>query len=107
MGEKKMSKPFMLQAPLFLAVMLASACSVQRVDEAAARAEATAESDSRYAAIQHNKQQELRDTVIFRDKPGVSTQPVVARRGIPSKCYCEVAYRPAGSVGIAEIAQYR
>ncbi|KEZ64639.1 secretin, partial [Pseudomonas amygdali pv. tabaci str. ATCC 11528] len=57
--------------------------------------------------IQRNKQQqERRDTVIFSDKPWVSTQPVVARRGIPSKYDCEVAYRPAGSVGIAEIAQY-
>ncbi|KPY09259.1 Type IV pilus protein [Pseudomonas coronafaciens pv. oryzae] len=44
--------------------------------------------------------------MIFSDKPWVSTQPVVARRGIPSKYDCEVAYRPAGSVGIAEIAQY-
>ncbi|UOF21373.1 PilN family type IVB pilus formation outer membrane protein [Pseudomonas syringae] len=102
-----MSMPFMRQTALSLAVLTASACSVQRVDEAAARAEATADSAGRYAAIQRNKQQQdRRDTVIFSDKPWVSTQPVVARRGLPSKYDCEVAYRPAGSVGIAEIAQY-
>ncbi|MDU8358494.1 PilN family type IVB pilus formation outer membrane protein [Pseudomonas syringae group sp. J309-1] len=102
-----MIKPFMRQTALSLAVTFVSACSVQRVDEAAARAEATAESAGRFAAIQRNKQQqEHRETVIFSDKPWVSTQPVVARRGIPSKYDCEVAYRPAGSVGIAEIAQY-
>ncbi|NVL31365.1 PilN family type IVB pilus formation outer membrane protein, partial [Pseudomonas syringae pv. actinidiae] len=102
-----MSKPVMRQTALCLAILLASACSVQRVDEAAARAEATAETAGQYAAIQRNKQQqERRDTVIFSDKPWVSTQPVVARRGIPSKYDCEVEYRRVGSVGIAEIAQY-
>ncbi|RMM78600.1 Type II and III secretion system protein [Pseudomonas syringae pv. maculicola] len=78
-----MSRPFMRQTALCVAILLASACSVQRVDEAAARAEATAETAGQYAAIQRNKQQqERRDTVIFSDKLWVSTQPVVARRGI-------------------------
>ncbi|WP_263270417.1 PilN family type IVB pilus formation outer membrane protein [Pseudomonas phytophila] len=100
-------KPVTRLTTLSIAALLASACSVQRVDEAAARAEATAETAGQYAAILRNKQQqERRDTVIFSDKPWVSTQPVTARRGIPTKFDCEVAYRPAGSVGIAEIAQY-
>lgn len=43
--------PFMRQTALSLAVLSASACSVQRVGEAAARAEATADSAGRYAAI--------------------------------------------------------
>ncbi|UXZ99086.1 PilN family type IVB pilus formation outer membrane protein [Pseudomonas phytophila] len=102
-----MMKPVTRLTTLSIAALLASACSVQRVDEAAARAEATAETAGQYAAILRNKQQqERRDTVIFSDKPWVSTQPVTARRGIPTKFDCEVAYRPAGSVGIAEIAQY-
>ncbi|MCQ9390975.1 PilN family type IVB pilus formation outer membrane protein [Pseudomonas viridiflava] len=92
---------------LGVTALIAAGCSVQRVDEAAARAKATANQAGQYAAILRNKQQqERRDTVIFSNKPWVSTQPVVARRGIPAKYDCHVDYRAAGSVGIAEIAQY-
>lgn len=102
-----MMKSLMRLSTLGLAVALASGCSVKRVDEAVERAEANAEQAAQYSAMLRNKQQqERRETVIFSDKPWVSTQPVAAKRGLPTKFDCEVAYRPAGSVGITEIAQY-
>lgn len=100
-----MTLPLRLSA-LAAALLLAS-CSVQRVDESAQRAENDAAMASQYAALLRNQQQQpKRETVVFSDKPWVSTQPVVAKRGMPSALDCELSYRPSGSVGITEIAQY-
>lgn len=100
-----MTHPLRLSA-LAAALLLAS-CSVQRVDESAQRAENDAAMASQYAAVLRNQQQQpKRETVVFSDKPWVSTQPVVAKRGMPSALDCELSYRPSGSVGITEIAQY-
>lgn len=100
-----MTHPLRLSA-LAAALLLAS-CSVQRVDESAQRAENDAAMASQYAALLRNQQQQpKRETVVFSDKPWVSTQPVVAKRGMPSALDCELSYRPSGSVGITEIAQY-
>jgi len=100
-----MTHPLRLSA-LAAALLLAS-CSVQRVDESAQRAENDAAMVSQYAALLRNQQQQpKRETVVFSDKPWVSTQPVVAKRGMPSALDCELSYRPSGSVGITEIAQY-
>ncbi|WP_288501782.1 PilN family type IVB pilus formation outer membrane protein, partial [uncultured Pseudomonas sp.] len=87
--------------------LLLASCSVQRVDESAQRADNDAAMASQYAAVLRNQQQQpKRETVVFSDKPWVSTQPVVAKRGMPSALDCELSYRPSGSVGITEIAQY-
>lgn len=100
-----MTRPLRLSA-LAAALLLAS-CSVQRVDESAQRAENDAAMASQYAALLRNQQQQpKRETVVFSDKPWVSTQPVAAKRGMPSALDCDLSYRPSGSVGITEIAQY-
>ncbi|KTT32407.1 secretin [Pseudomonas oryzihabitans] len=92
---------------LATAVLLASCSSVQRIDEAAGRATLQGQEASSYAAVLRNQQAEpKRDTVVFSDKPWVSTQPLVARRGLPTASDCELVYRPSGSVGLTEIAGY-
>ena len=92
---------------LATAVLLASCSSVQRVDEAAGRATLQGQEASSYAAVLRNQQAEpKRDTVVFSDKPWVSTQPLVARRGLPTASDCELVYRSSGSVGLTEIAGY-
>ncbi|MFJ5299235.1 PilN family type IVB pilus formation outer membrane protein [Pseudomonas sp. NPDC088368] len=92
---------------LSLVLMLVTSCSVQRVNDSAQRAENAADRASDYAAIVRNQQQTPpRDTVVFSDKPWVSTQPIVAKRGLPIALDCDLVYRPATSVGINDIAQY-
>lgn len=92
---------------LATAVLLASCSSVQRIDEAAGRATLQGQEASSYATVLRNQQAEpKRDTVVFSDKPWVSTQPLVARRGLPTASDCELVYRPSGSVGLTEIAGY-
>lgn len=92
---------------LATAVLLASCSSVQRIDKAAGRATLQGQEASSYAAVLRNQQAEpKRDTVVFSDKPWVSTQPLVARRGLPTASDCELVYRPSGSVGLTEIAGY-
>ena len=92
---------------LATAVLLASCSSVQHIDEAAGRATLQGQQASSYAAVLRNQQAEpKRDTVVFSDKPWVSTQPLVARRGLPTASDCELVYRPSESVGLTEIAGY-
>ncbi len=94
-------------AALSLIVALISACAVQRVNESASRAESDAATASQYSRFLRNQQQEpARDTVVFSDKPWVSTQPMVAKRGLPLTMDCDITYRPSYSVGIAEVARY-
>jgi len=88
-------------------LLLVSCSSLQRVDDSAARADLQGQDAARYAAVLRNQQAEpKRDTVVFSDKPWVSTQPLVARRGLPTASDCELVYRPSGSVGLNEIAGY-
>ncbi|WP_016971652.1 PilN family type IVB pilus formation outer membrane protein [Pseudomonas tolaasii] len=92
---------------LSLIVGLISACAVQRVNESASRAESDAATASQYSRFLRNQQQEpARDTVVFSDKPWVSTQPMVAKRGLPLTMDCDITYRPSYSVGITEVARY-
>ncbi len=92
---------------LSLTVSLASACAVQRVNESASRAESDAATASQYSRFLRNQQQEpTRDTVVFSDKPWVSKQPMVAKRGLPLTMDCDITYRPSYNVGIAEVARY-
>ncbi|MBI6855929.1 PilN family type IVB pilus formation outer membrane protein [Pseudomonas cichorii] len=100
-----MSKPSQLVG-IALCLMVAS-CSMQRVDESIDRAEASASEASEYAEILRNRQAaQKRETVVFSQKPYVSIKPLTAKHGIPSNLDCDVAYRPAESVSINEIAQY-
>jgi type IVB pilus formation R64 PilN family outer membrane protein len=80
---------------------------VQRVNESASRAESDAATASQYSRFLRNQQQEpTRDTVVFSDKPWVSKQPMVAKRGLPLTMDCDITYRPSYNVGIAEVARY-
>ncbi|QLG94692.1 PilN family type IVB pilus formation outer membrane protein [Pseudomonas yamanorum] len=92
---------------LSMTVVLISACAVQRVNESVSRAENDAATASQYSRFLRNQQQEpARDTVVFSDKPWVSTQPMVAKRGLPLTMDCDITYRPSYNVGISEVAQY-
>jgi type IVB pilus formation R64 PilN family outer membrane protein len=92
---------------LSLIVTLLSSCSLQRVNESASRAENEAATASQYSRFLQNQQQEpARATVVFSDKPWVSKQPMVAKRGLPLTMDCSITYRPSYNVGIAEIARY-
>lgn len=74
---------------LAIAVLLVSCSSVQRVDEAAGCATLQGQEASSYTAVLRNQQAEpKRDTVLFSDKPWVSTQPLVARCGLPTATDC-------------------
>ncbi|MCF5097648.1 PilN family type IVB pilus formation outer membrane protein [Pseudomonas gessardii] len=90
-----------------LVVALISSCSLQRVNESAGRAENDAATASQYSRFLRNQQQEpARETVVFSDKPWVSKQPMVAKRGLPLTMDCDITYRPSYNVGIAEVAHY-
>ncbi|SHN12601.1 type IVB pilus formation outer membrane protein, R64 PilN family [Pseudomonas asturiensis] len=99
--------PLLKFGGLSLALLLISSCSMQRISESAKRADEVAEQASGYAAVSRNQlQPSPRDTVVFSDKPWVSTKPIVAKRGLPISADCELIYRPTSSVGINDIAQY-
>ena len=92
---------------LGVAVLLCSSCSLQPVSESSRRAEQDAVEASRYAALARHQQPEPpRETVIFSDKPWVSTRPIIAKRGLPAALDCERTYRPAGAVSISDVAQF-
>ncbi len=92
---------------LSLIVALVSSCSLQRVNESVSRAENDAAKASQYSRFLRNQQQEpARDTVVFSDKPWVSKQPMVAKRGLPLTMDCDITYSPSYNVGIAEVAHY-
>ena len=84
---------------------LLSSCSLQRVNESVARAEQEAATASQYSRFLRNQQQEpARDTVVFSNKPWVSKQPMMAKRGLPLPLDCDITYSPSYKVDIAEIA---
>ncbi|MDR9863441.1 PilN family type IVB pilus formation outer membrane protein [Pseudomonas baetica] len=102
-----MMKSFFKMSSMVIALLLCTSCSLQRVTESANRAERDGAEASQYSAIARNQQPEpQRETVVFSNKPWVSTQPVVAKRGLPSALDCEKSYRPAGSVSINDVAQF-
>lgn len=102
-----MMHSFFKMSVVAIALMLCSSCSLQPVTESSQRAERDAAEASRYAAIARNQQPEPhRETVVFSNKPWVSTQPVVAKRGLPSALDCERSYRPSSSVTINDVAQF-
>ena len=91
-------------APIALALL--SSCAVQRVNESFDRAEFQGRTAGQYNKFLQNQQpQQNRDTVVFSNKPWVSTEPLVTRRGLPFSLDRNVSYRPAGSVSINDVAQ--
>lgn len=89
-----------------LAVMFFTACSVQRVNESAERADKTGAEAAGLAESLRKRSEQKRPTVVFSDKPWVSTQPVAATRGLPAALDCEKTYRPTDSVSITDVAQF-
>ncbi|WP_426428071.1 PilN family type IVB pilus formation outer membrane protein [Pseudomonas palmensis] len=89
-----------------IALALLSSCAVQRVNESFDRAEFQGRTASQYNKFLQNQQpQQNRDTVVFSNKPWVSTEPLVTRRGLPFSLDRDIAYRPAGPVSITDVAQ--
>ncbi|MGE8113863.1 PilN family type IVB pilus formation outer membrane protein [Pseudomonas sp. NPDC086566] len=89
-----------------IALALLSSCAVQRVNESFDRAEFQGRTASQYNKFLHNQQpQQNRDTVVFSNKPWVSTEPLVTRRGLPFSLDRDIYYRPAGPVSITDVAQ--
>ncbi|MDF5811796.1 hypothetical protein P4118_10845 [Pseudomonas aeruginosa] len=80
-----------------------ASCSVTRVNESADRVEATADSASTIAAQMRNTRPDRRDTVVFSDKPWVSTKPLSVSHTLSSDCI--VTWRPAGAASLQEAAQ--
>lgn len=91
--------------PLTIAIL--AGCAVQRVNESFDRADFQGRTAGQYNKYLQNQQpQQPRDTVVFSNKPWVSTQPLVSKRGLPFSMDQDIAYRPAGAVSISEVAQY-
>jgi type IVB pilus formation R64 PilN family outer membrane protein len=89
-----------------IALALVSSCAVQRVNESFDRAELQGRTAGQYNKFLQNQQpQQNRDTVVFSNRPWVSTEPLVTRRGLPFSLDRNVAYRPAGPVSISDVAQ--
>lgn len=89
-----------------VASALLSSCAVQRVNESFDRAEFQGRTAGQYTKFLQNQQpQQNRDTVVFSNKPWVSTEPLVTRRGLPFSLDRDIAYRPAGPVSITDVAQ--
>ncbi|MGP0172702.1 PilN family type IVB pilus formation outer membrane protein [Pseudomonas sp. NCHU5208] len=88
-------------------VVLLSSCTLQRVDESISRTEQTGATARQYTALLRNQRAESsRETVVFSDKPWVSTQPLITKRGLPQSLNRDIAYRPSSPVTITEVAQY-
>ncbi|MBW6332160.1 PilN family type IVB pilus formation outer membrane protein, partial [Pseudomonas aeruginosa] len=96
-----MRAPLKNLLPCLLIPALAS-CSVTRVNESADRVEATADSASSIAAQVRNTRPDRRDTVVFTDKPWVSTKPLSVSHTLSSDCI--VTWRPAGAASLQEAA---
>lgn len=89
-----------------IALALLSSCAVQRVNESFDRAEFQGRTAGQYTKFLQNQQpQQKRDTVVFSNKPWVSTEPLVTKRGLPFSLDRDIAYRPAGPVSITDVAQ--
>ncbi|MBC2658116.1 PilN family type IVB pilus formation outer membrane protein [Pseudomonas sp. MSSRFD41] len=94
-------------AAVLVTLPLISSCAVQRVNDSASRAENEASTARQYNGYLQNQQPEpARDTVIFSEKPWVSTQPLVTKRGLPLNLDRDIAYRPASAVSLSEVAQF-
>ncbi|MDZ4020671.1 hypothetical protein PssiTeo3_40680 [Pseudomonas sichuanensis] len=101
-----MKSPWVRWALTPITLAMLSSCAVQRVNESFDRAELDGRTASQYNKFLQNQQpQQNRDTVVFSNKPWVSTEPLVTRRGLPFSLDRDIAYRPAGAVSISDVAQ--
>lgn len=90
-----------------IAMVMLTSCALQRVNESFDRSEYQGRTAGQYNKYLQNQQpQQARETVVFSNKPWVSTQPLVSRRGLPFALDADIAYRPAGAVSITQLAQY-
>ncbi|MBN8804865.1 MAG: hypothetical protein J0H81_07165, partial [Sphingopyxis terrae] len=90
--EEMTARPWVRWAILPLALFMSS-CSLQRVNDSVARAELEGKSAGQYTKYLQNLQPEqARDTVVFSNKPWVSTQPLVTKRGLPRKGQAQADY---------------
>lgn len=93
-------------AVLTLLALVVTGCGIKRVDESMQRSEAAAGSASAIAASLRNTQIEpRRDTVVYSDKPWVSTRPIVAKRGLAPHQDCRFIWKPTASVTLQQAAQ--
>lgn len=100
-------RPWVHLAILPVSLLWLSSCSLQRVDDSISRTEQTSETARQYTALLRNQRAEpARETVVFSDKPWVSTQPLITKRGLPQSLNRDIAYRPTSPVTITEVAQY-
>lgn len=89
-----------------MALALVSSCAVQRVNESFDRAEVQGQTADQYTRLLQSQQpHQNRATVVFSNKPWVSTEPLITRRGLPFNLDRNISYRPAGPVSIADVAQ--
>lgn len=90
-----------------IAMAMLTSCALQRVNESFDRSEYEGRTAGQYSKYLQNQQpQQARETVVFSNKPWVSTQPLVSKRGLPFALDADIAYRPAGAVSISQLAQY-
>lgn len=91
---------------LTLLALVVTGCGIKRVDESMQRSEAMAGSASAIAASLRNTQIEpKRDTVVYSDRPWVSTRPIVAKRGLAPHQDCRFIWKPTGSVTLQQAVQ--
>lgn len=90
-----------------IAMAMLTSCALQRVNESFDRSEYQGRTAEQYNKYLRNQQpQQARETVVFSNKPWVSTQPLVNKRGLPFSLDADIVYRPAGAVTITDLAQY-
>src|SRR3990167_4824023 len=91
---------------LTLLALVISGCGIQRVNDSMQRSEAAADSASAIAAtLRNNQVVPKRDTVVYSDRPWVSTQPIVSKRGLTKHQDCTFIWKPVGSVSLQQAAQ--
>lgn len=93
-------------AVLTLLAFVVAGCGIKRVDDSMQRSESTAGSASAIAAsLRYAQIKPKRDTVVYSDRPWVSTQPIVAKRGLAPHQDCRFIWKPTGSVTLQQAVQ--
>ncbi len=93
-------------AVLTLLAFVVAGCGIKRVDESMQRSESTAGSASAIAAsLRYTPAKPKRDTVVYSDRPWVSTQPIVAKRGLAPHQDCRFIWKPTVSVTLQQAVQ--
>lgn len=92
-----------------LAALLAASiagCGIQRVNDSMRRSDNTAAAAGAMTGSMRNAQANpKRDTVVYSDKPWVSTRPITAKRGLSPNQDCTFIWRPTTPVTIQQAAQ--